>query len=377
MGNKSIIKRENSYDSRVKDGIIAWLETVRYNEKGWGRWKYNAGMIRPYALRASSLAIEQFIIPWQLIDHISTNDRRDSLLFFQSCQDVDGYFKDPLVSDQDLAQNQPFNWTDIWLQMGSANTITALGGTPTYPQPRITHVDYDAGKEVHDWISQLDWSNPWLQGERFARSVYTSYAARWQNRNIADATGLATAFDFIEEQVLNPVTGMPDKAGCHEPDTAMAGLFKIMFAYLAVKRPLPFARAAIDATLALQSPAGDFAVRPDLPEPDGDTYILRHRRDMCINWDAIWVLRELDRQELGRYRHEEIIAAARRFADCMLTDYRKPDGGFAFAADHCLTVHMGIKLSRPLPESDMLGTWMCVESLRYLDEWLTRDANTQ
>jgi hypothetical protein len=149
----------------------------------------------------------------------------------------------------------------------------------------------------------------------------------------------------------------------------MAGLFKLYFAYIETRRTYPYAAQAIDSVLAMQSEAGDFAQRPELPTPDGSTYVIRYARDMCINWDSVWVLRQLDKQLKGEYRHADIVRAAQRLAECLLRDYRKPDGGFAFAADHCLLIHQGVKLSPPLPVSDMVGTRMCLECLSYADEW--------
>jgi len=38
---------------RARDGVLAWLETVRWKPDGWGRWKYNAHMARDYGLQMS------------------------------------------------------------------------------------------------------------------------------------------------------------------------------------------------------------------------------------------------------------------------------------------------------------------------------------
>lgn len=177
-------------------------------------------------------------------------------------------------------------------------------------------------------------------------------------------------FDFVEKHVLNPDTGYPDMAGCNEPDVAMAGLCKILFAYLAIGRDYPYPERAIDATLALQEIQGDFKVRPDIHPPEGQKFILRYARDMCINWDAMWVLRTLDAQLRGQYRRDDLVASSTALAECLIRDYQKPDGGFAFAADHCLMIHMGIWLGEPFPVGDVIGTFMCVECLKYADEWI-------
>jgi hypothetical protein len=134
----------------------------------------------------------------------------------------------------------------------------------------------------------------------------------------------------------------------------MAGLFKVMSAYLAAGRPIPHAERAIDCTLALQHENGDFGFG----------------NNMCMVRDALWVLRNLDKQLKGAYRHRDIVEAGNRSARLLLRVYRKPDGGFAFHGKHCMTVHHSIRLcDKPRPISDMLGTSMCLRCLWYADEW--------
>ncbi|NJO68881.1 MAG: hypothetical protein HC830_05975 [Bacteroidetes bacterium] len=40
----------NGYVGKVKNGILDWLETIRFKKDGWGRWKYNSHMVRDYGL---------------------------------------------------------------------------------------------------------------------------------------------------------------------------------------------------------------------------------------------------------------------------------------------------------------------------------------
>lgn len=135
---------------------------------------------------------------------------------------------------------------------------------------------------------------------------------------------------------------------------AMAGLFKVISGYLAAGRPVPHAEKAIDFTLALQHEDGEFGFR----------------NNMCVNWDALWVLRELDLQVEGAYRHADIVDAGNRCAEMLLRKYRKPDGGFAFHGKHCTTNHHSIRLcSKPHSISDTMGTGMCLRCLSYADEW--------
>ena len=136
----------------------------------------------------------------------------------------------------------------------------------------------------------------------------------------------------------------------------MAGLFKMRDAYNVVGRPFLYPEKALDFTLNLQHNNGEFG----------------YGGDMCINWDAMEVLRILDKQLEGTYRRDDIVQAGNLLAQCLLQKYRKSDGGFAFHKNYCLTMHNSIRISAPYPESDMLGTYMCWISLSYADEWNKR-----
>jgi hypothetical protein len=369
-----------NYVEQVREGVLDWMESVRDRSEGWGRWKYNAHMQRPHGLISTRFALailEQFGV----LESIGAKEKAEAIAYLQSCQDTDGFFKDPLVSAKDLSAGHSYVMQDLWMQMDATGALKVLGAKPLHAPPKQVHSDLQ-GEEGLDWLRGLDWTNPWLEGERFNRAVAALRGGvyAWSSKNPPGATpldpevkrrmaSLEELFHFLETKVMSPGSGLPDAAGCKHPDVAMAGLFKLLFAYIDAERPYPYAAQAIDSVLAMQSEAGDFAPRFDLPTPDGSTYVIRYAQDMCINWDALWVLRQLDKELKGQHRHADIARAAQRLAECLLRDYRKPDGGFAFAAEHCLLIHQAVKISKPFPEGDMVGAFMCLECLRYADEW--------
>lgn len=330
----------NSYVEQARPGICAWLEAVRWPDEGWGRWKYNAHMIRPYGLISSGFAI---VIHDQLglLAGITAQQRREAIEFFQSTQDPkDGYFKDPLVKER--VPDAIHSWEDIWGQMGvAARALDLLGAKPLYPLPAASFADL-RDPNVRDVVLGWNWANPWHVGERFYRAV-AAY----------DGPAVETFFRIYEDEIHDPKTGMPTRQGCTDGSVAMAGLFKVMWAYEHVGRPVPDAAAAIDFTLALQHPDGEWGFR----------------NNMCINFDALWVLYRLDRQLKGSYRHADIVAAGNRTAKLLLEQYRKADGGFAFTGKDCWTVHHSIRISDAHPEGDVVGTHMSLACLAYADEW--------
>jgi hypothetical protein len=313
-------------------------------------------MTRPWALQASGMAVTLLQRLGEL-ERIPAAARREAVGFFNSCQDpVDGLFKDPFEAEA-LRAWTTHTWAQIWGQRHGAvlEALDALGAAPRLPPAEAQFVDLirtDGGA----WAAAQDWRNPWLTGEDWTRAIL-AFVRTPEGRGPAARAWLDPMFAFVETRLLDPATGFPTRLGCDNVSVGMAGLFKLMVGYHAAKRPVPFAERAIDATLALQFDNGEFA----------------GRRDMCMNWDAAFILFHLDRQLGACHRSAEIAAAVARLADVLLAVYRKPDGGFAFHGETCLTVHHSIRLcAKPEPVSDMLGTVMCQQCLEYADALATR-----
>jgi hypothetical protein len=324
----------------IRDGVLAWLDSVRWGREGWGRWKYNRHMLRDYGIVPSRIAISIFKRLGALGD-VPGTQRREAVEYFQSCQDpADGFFKDPLVTEADRVPDAIHSWRDAWFQMNATGALAALDARPLYPS-RIERFNTLTGADMARWTLELDWSDPWLAGERWASEVPAA---------ANEATG---AFRVMEDEILDPATGLPTRRSCENSSVALGGLFKIMHAYEAAERSLPHGRQIVDSVLGMQRDTGEFGCG----------------RDMCINWDAVRVLWHVDRELDGSYRRADIAAAGACLSNCLMLSYRRPDGAFAFHGDHCLTVHHSIRVSKPLPESDMLGTSMCVSCLEYAAEW--------
>lgn len=340
-----------AYVQVVRNGTMDWLESVRYPDEGWGRWKYNARMTRPYGLIPSRIAI-QVLHDFNALDGVADKQKQEAITFFQSTQDPqDGYFKDPLVTETDRIENATHSWEDIWGQMNAEEGLCLLGAKPLHRMPMASFADLRQ-VNVREWVLSLNWKNPWHVGERFYRCINAYIQTLHEVPDSENDPILREAFETLEEHVMDPVSGTPSKHGCSNP-TAMAGLFKLILAYQVANRPVPHAQRGIDFTLTLQHDDGEF----------------EWRGNMCINWDALWILRELDDQLAAGYRHQEIVCAGNMLAQYLMVNYRKDDGGFAFCGAHCVPVHHSIRISDSFPISDMLGTFMCLKCLAYVDEW--------
>lgn len=348
-----------NYVDTVRQGVLNWLETIRDGSQGWGRWKYHAAMVRPWGLQSSGAAIE-LLQRLGALEEVESCRKQEAIAFLQSCQDPEDHlFKDPLETEADRFGEH--TWPQIWGQRNGSTlrALEILGAKPLLPQARAQFADLGQ-VDGYEWTLSLDWGNPWKFGESWARAISAFLRSDPGRRRGEEGQRLEGLFRAMETEVLDPDTGMPTRRGCAEdPARAMAGLFKIMHGYLEVSRPVPQAERAIDSTLALQFPNGEFG----------------YRRNMCMNWDALWVLRELDRQLGGKYRHRDIVQAAQRTCQVLLEEYRREDGAFAFHGDHCTVNHHSIRLCpTPLAISDILGTSMVLYCLEYADAWQAAEA---
>lgn len=92
---------EDGYFASLKEDILHWVESVRYKEDGWGRFKYNIHMYRDYGLESSAFAIK-LLNKFGELGNILDEQIDEAVSFFMECLDPeDGFFKDPLVSEDD------------------------------------------------------------------------------------------------------------------------------------------------------------------------------------------------------------------------------------------------------------------------------------
>ena len=340
----------------VSAGIVNWLESVAVPAAsgGPGRWRYNVHMTRNWGVESSALAV---MLLWSThaLERLPSSARASIIAEIQCWQQPEsGLFIDPLIRPEDKFGD--FHcWEHIWQHHTGAcvEALTCLQAAPLHPLPQSAFAPLQL-ETAREAVLSLQWNNPWIAGEQFARMIDAYLAAHPEARGAAGNPVLAEAFATVEAEILNPRTGFPDRLGCESPQVAMAGLFKILFAYLPCARALPHPERAIDSTLALQDEDGGFGWD-----------------NLCIHWDAVWTLKTLNQHLGGHYRFPDIARAGYRLAEYLLELHRKADGGFSFLRESCWPAHGSILVSDPYPESDMVGTFMAFECLRYAAAWQT------
>lgn len=339
----------------MRKEILEWMDSVQWKPEEYAaRWKYTTHMVRDWGLQCSGIAIMIYSV-LGVLDKKSPNWKNQAAREILSCQDKEtGLFKDPLIlAHPEHKEWDKHSWEMVWLQntLQCRQSLNLLGAAPLYPLPEESIRPLETGK-ARDAVMSLDWADdPWLWGEACTNMIL-AYCRKnhIQSFDEADET-VREAFAAIEREVLNPETGLPDKQGCQDPATNMAGLFKIIFAYRPLGRPVPNVERAIDSIIAMQDERGSY----------GD--------NLCLHWDAVWALKVLEEQIAGSYRLNDVADTGEALSQMLQKYYRKSDGGFSFFENHCLDLHNSIRVSPELPISDMLGTWMCIECIRYAEGW--------
>jgi len=310
-----------------------------------GRWKYNVHMVRDWAVESSTQVMSILAQLDDLADWPS--EQRDRVVAeVQSWQEPEtGLFKDPLIRPEDRVSDR-HSWEHIWLHHTGCciNTLKWLDAEPLHPPPTRAFVDAEDADD-------LGWAGPWMAGEHFAR-VIDAYRHHRSLAGTATDETVDAAFAELEAKVIDPATGLPDRFNRDGPPRAMAGLFKLLFAYQSVARPAPWPDRAIDSVLAMQDDAGGFG-----------------QDNLCIHWDALVTLLRLNEQLEGAHRFDDIAAAGMRTAAFLCRVHRREDGAFSFHSDHCIEVHNSVRVSEALPESDTVGTSMSLRCLRYAAAW--------
>ena len=352
-GPSALALRSGYFSSQKKD-VLRFLKTTQYTAEGWGRWKYNILMDRKYGLESSAMGI-RMLENLGALDAISQTKREQALAFFQATwHPQELYYIDPLVGKQDRAGGH-HTWEHIWAHMSSAaeSAIRALGAEPMSRGKKAPFVDLNQ-VDIGEWMLSLGWENPWMYGEHFSKVVKHYWHNLPAAKKSLEEPVIKKAFATLEEHIMDAKTGLPIKQGCESMEVGMAGLFKVISAYQAVGKEVPYAENALDSVLKLQKPNGQFG-KEDSP--------------MTINWDAMKVLKDLNTQVASSYRFTDIRTAGNKMSDFLLKVHKKEDGGFSFHPRVCQSVHNSVQVSGKGAVGDMQGTRFCLYCFSYADAW--------
>lgn len=199
-----------------------------------------------------------------------------------------------------------------------------------YPKLPIGSIP-DTKKQIHKYLSQLDWRDPWGAGSHASHLVFflklnhdyfhlhnhyenlMNYTFEWLNSIQDTDTKLWYAGNPSLEQLIN-------------------GAMKVLTAYAVVDRPVEYPDHLIDFCLT----AAD-----------------KNKNDGCHNTDILYVLHYCSR--FSYHRRKDIENFCRQRIE-IIKQFRKPDGGFSFFPNSSQTSIYGVPVSKGHPVSDIHGT---------------------
>jgi hypothetical protein len=338
--------------SELRESCLAWVETIRdQSEPGLGRFKYSQHMLRPYAVEATG----HMPMILDALGALADYPHREAMVtFLLDQQDPEtGQFRDPLIQPEDHVGGH-HSWQHIWDHHTgvAAEALSLCKVEPRHPLPQSAHADLDT-VDPREWTLSLDWTQPYLVSEHWMNAVMAYHRKHGLTPGRDTMPAIDAAFDTVDREIVNPATGHPDRWNEQSLGAGLGGIFKLLWAYVPCRRTPPHADKAVDSVLDLQGPTGDFA----------------GEGNMCMNWDAVFIMRYLTGDLTRTHCKDAIRHASARLTDRLLTDYRKPDGAFSFLPDSCLPVHNSIRVSDPHLESDVLGTTMCLECVAINNAW--------
>ena len=331
----------------LRESVLAWLESVRCRSEPWGRYRYCAGMTRPWAVESSCMAVK-ILDRLDVLRQVPEADRRAHGRFLCSLQDPkSGLIVDPLVGPADkVSDSHP--WEHVWGHVTGVviQTLPLLGAqlaTATQPSD-----DPQRPEEVAPFLEALPWAaNPWRCGTLIGQFMGRQRVKAGLYDSDREDTVMAAVYAWLEAR-QDPQTGLWGTDRCPQTYKAMAGLHCMSTGtYYLPGRPLPRPEKIIDSILAMQRPNGEFGVGGS-----------------CMNLDATNGLANALR--FTRHRRDEVVAAVRRLAARIMAAYKRPDGAFASNSEAVRQVHNSIFIAPPAFESEMRGTSMYLVVLRKL-----------
>ena len=337
----------------IADEVAQWLDRMRHPQGGY-RYAQQA-----YHDRCGEATTAAMGVLWELgkLQTMPEDEREALANQLMSYQDDAGKFHDDALREDDrMDKDHPWAKVDEHLAGCCEQALAMLG-----KQPRIENTTspiYDlASVDVDELIPSLDHREvPWGRCHNVAFSLVWY---RLRHNCVASPDARAQrVYELIESEMLNPEDGMPG-ATDHPIGNRIAGYYMLTFAYLPFGRPMPNPEAAIDLVLRATDANGCV----------GD-------KGMCHIWDAVYVLNVVGKQLAWSYQHQQASDAAKRIANFLLNEHRKPDGGFSYHPHISLEHQNFIRATPPVAQSDMQGTLMSLACLNIIDRFCQRQHHT-
>lgn len=355
---RQLIAEEVADIHHIRDKTLRYIESMRFVEGTYGRYRYAADCTEPTLYSSTYAAMTRHL--YGDLETLTDSRRADWIAYLQSHQDDDGLFRDPVIFDQAMYKGDPEWCGRRHLSCHAVTALTALGAVAKKPFKDLERFlepgalaawlaarDWNAqpdvaGNEVLNVGTLLQYARDFQKEERF-RDLVTELLDWMSNHHLSDKTALWGNLD------LNDPLGH---------SRAVQGAYHFWLLYFYDHVPIPYAERAIDMCLQTQNKLGGFGQGVHSGDP--------LRSSACEDIDSIDPLARLF--QTTDYRRADIQLSLERGLAAVLSN-QTPDGGFWFVRDQSFT-YGHPQLAASATQGAMFPTWFRTLALAYLAQAL-------
>ena len=291
------------------------------------------------------------------LNNFNTTQKFQWIGYFDSFQNDDGLFYDPVV------QNEIYADSDWWgarhLALHMINAYTALGGKPKY-KFRFLEEYYDPNF-ISGWLNAFDWQSSIGQTNDIDNKIMNIGCLLQYQRDTWDDLNAGAAVQFLQRYLfdrINPETGMWGKWSTDDPHQRSR---MVQFAYHLFplffydKLKLGHTTLIVNHILKTQNVYGGFGVQAN--------------SSACEDIDSIDVLCRLA-NDVPSLKKEIDVALHRAFKWVLCNQVE--DGGFVFRLYEPFT-YGHTEMMSEANEGSMFAIWFRSLSLVYMDRYFKPD----
>jgi len=335
---------------------LGYLESMRFKDGAYGRYRYAAGMAEPTLYSSTYAAMTRSL--YRDLDSLSRAQREEWIAYLQSHQDDDGLFRDPRIFGEGWYRDDPEWCGRRHLSCHVVTALTCLGAVAAKP---LTHLEpfYDKAR-LAAWLEGRDWSKADFVGNEVLNiGTLLQYARDFQKEARA-ARAVEEMIDWLTHHHLDAKSGLWGSYDVSQGDglsRAVMGAYHFWLLYFYDRVPVPHAEAAVTHILRTQGGRDDgFGQGVHGP-----------RSSACEDIDSIDPLARLLARE-PPHRRDDIRTALSRGAEVVLAA-QAADGGFQFVRGRGFE-YGHPQLAAGATEGGMFPTWFRTLTLAYLGKAL-------
>ncbi|MBU4200370.1 MAG: hypothetical protein KKG09_10085 [Verrucomicrobia bacterium] len=335
-----------------RSNILAFFESLRLPDGGYGRYRYAACQTQPVLYASLYAAMARHLLCD--LDRQSPAQKAEWIAYIQSFQDDDGFFKDPPIAHPGSWYVPPhMEWCGWWhLSCHAIIGLTALDAVAAR-EFAVLKPYYDE-KFLRQWLAARDMNKiDFVGNEVLNLGQLLQYARDFQHVRPA-GRAMEIVLDWLDA-AQDAATGLWGRAFVTPEDRnkAYQGAYHFFLLYDYDCRPIRYPERIIDFMLTMQTPQGGFGIHANTSG--------------CEDIDAIDPMTRLYFKTL--YRQADIEASLRRAFDWVLQN-QTPDGAFAFICNQDMFYGSRLMYSGK-NEGSAFAAWWRMLSLAIMSQVMT------